>query len=87
MTWTLSPAFDVKFDFAHSTSGASEIIFMKFFSAQFARHRPKYARAARVEILVDNHDGIIVKAEDRSRPAASDGMLVRTTTARTTSPF
>ena len=54
--------------------------------AELAGHRPEDAGAARVVLVVDEHRRVLVE-RDVGAVLAPNSFLVRTTTARTTSPF
>src|SRR6516225_56038 len=80
------PFLNVKFRSVHNTSGASEMIFMKFFSRNSRATGPKIRvprglRCASMITAAFSSNAIRVPS---SRP---NGFFVRTTTARTTSPF
>jgi len=49
--------------------------------------RAEDARAARVQILVDDDNRVVVEAQIGTVVCRRIGVRVRTTTARTTSPF
>ena len=81
MTRTVSPLWT----FIYSTSGASETIFMNFFSRSSRADRAEDAGAARVIVVLDDHRGVLVELDVAAvRPATL--LTVRTTTALTTSP-
>lgn len=46
-----------------STSGASDIIFMKFFSRSSACHRAENTSSFRVLFIIDDHRGILIESE------------------------
>src|SRR4029077_5253505 len=78
--------FDVKSQLAHRTSGASEMIFMKFFSRNSRATGPKI----RVPLGLRSLSMITMALLSHRRyeqPSRLTGCRVRTTTARTTSPF
>ena len=54
----------------HSTSGARQMIFMKPFAAQLAHHRAEDTGADRLLVLVDQHRGVAVEADDAAVGAA-----------------
>ena len=47
----------------HSTSGASEMIFMNFLRAELARDRPEDAGADRLELRVDEDGAVVVELD------------------------
>src|SRR6516162_10545705 len=80
------PFLDVKFRSVHNTSGASEMIFMKFFSRSSRATGPKIRVPRGFKSL--SIMTIALLSKRRLEPSSRlTGCLVRTTTARTTSPF
>ena len=71
----------------HSTSGASEMIFIWFFARKFARHRPEDARTDRLGRLVHDHRGVLVEADGGAVLAGDVLGGANDDRARSTSPF
>ena len=60
-TTTLSPFAQLRSH--HSTSGASEMIFMKLFDAQLAHHRPEDPGSDRLVVVVEDDGGVAVEPD------------------------
>jgi hypothetical protein len=70
----------------HSTSGASEMIFMWFLARNSRGNRSEDAGADRLHLRIDQHRGIAIEADDRTVGRLMS-FEIRTTTAFITSPF
>jgi hypothetical protein len=84
MTTTVSPLRMTRGH--HSTSGASEMIFMNFLARSSRATGPEDARPDGLALLVDEHGAVLVEA-DVAAVGARHLVARRTTTACATSPF